>query len=200
VVLYYDPYQGGRPIAALFIADRTGSIAVLVPSMPLLPVSAGSVVDVSGYSDPGRFAPVLVRARVTVTGHSAPLPKPRSATLPFLLTGTEDSQWVSLDGVVHSVEFYGKHVVLTLATIDGPITATSDWDEAVDYAALVDAKVRIRAVAAPLIGDTRQLIGCVYCFRISRPRLPLKKSRPPILLPRHCVRLAVCCNSRRERP
>ena len=162
VVTYYDPYQGGHP--ALFVADSTGSVFVQAPPVPMLAVRAGSVVEISGFSDPGGFAPIVVRPKVTVTGKLVPLPEPRTATLPFLLTGTEDGQWVSLEGVVHSVEFYEKHVVLTVATLDGPITATSDKEEGVDYAVLVDSKVQIRAVAAPLVGEKRDLVGVRLLF------------------------------------
>ena len=162
VVTYYDPYQDGHP--ALFISDATGGLFIQVAPRPMLAIHAGSVVEVAGFSDPGGFAPIVVRPEVTVTGDSAPLPSPLRATLPFLLTGTEDGQWVSLEGVVHTVEFYGKHVVLTLATVDGIVTATSDKEEGANYAGLVDSRVRIRAVAAPLVGDKRDLIGMRLLF------------------------------------
>ena len=129
VVIYYDPDQNGHP--ALFVADRTGSIYVDMAPKPTLAVHAGSVVEVSGVSDPAGFAPIVGQIEggpevdVIATGDSAALPKPHRATLPILLTGTEDGQWVSLEGVVHSVEYDDKHVVLTLATIEGTITAMS---------------------------------------------------------------------------
>jgi diguanylate cyclase (GGDEF)-like protein len=176
VVTYYDPYQGGHP--ALFVADSTGGVFVQVTPQPTLAVRAGSIVEVSGFSDPGGFAPIVVRPKVTVTGESAPLPKPRSATLPFLLTGTEDGQWVSLEGVVHSVEFYGKHVVLTVATFDGPITATSDKEEDVNYATLVDSKVQVRAVAAPLVGDKRDLVGVRLLFPDFKTSISIEEPAP----------------------
>ena len=182
VVIYYDPDRDGHP--ALFVADRTGSIYVDMAPQPTLAVRAGSVVEVSGVSDPAGFAPIVGQieggpeANVIATGNSAPLPKPRKVTLPFLLTGSEDGQWVSLEGVVHSVEFDDKHVVLTLATIEGTITAMSVKEKGADYGALVDSKVQIRAVASPLFSDKRELIGMRLLFPDFKTSIAIEEPAP----------------------
>ena len=162
VVTFYDPYQEGHP--ALFLADATGSIFVAPTPGSVLPLRAGMVVEVSGVTDPGGYAPIIIQPKIWVTGESQPLPKPRKVTLPHLLTGVEDGQWVSVEGLVHSVESYGTHEVLTLATNDGLITATTVKEDGANYAALVDSKVIIPAVAAPLVDNNRQMMGVRLLF------------------------------------
>ena len=162
VVTFYDPYQEGNP--ALFIADATGGIFVAPAHGPILPLHAGTVVEISGVTDPGGFAPIVIHPRIRIVGESSLLPKPRRVTLPDLLTGTLDGQWVAVEGLVHSVESDGMHVVLTLATDDGLLTATTVKQNGANYASLVDAKVLIPAVAAPLVDSKRRMMGVRLLF------------------------------------
>src|SRR5579863_8678296 len=90
---------------------------------------------------------------------SKPLPTPHKVMLPDLLSGAEDGPWVALIGIVHSVELDEMHVVLTVATADGTVTATTDKEEGANYAALVDSEIVIRGVAAPLVNSRRQMTG-----------------------------------------
>jgi diguanylate cyclase (GGDEF)-like protein len=161
-VTFYDPYQGGNP--ALFIADATGGIFVKSGAHTILPIHAGSVVEVSGVTDPGGYAPIIVGPRISIDADSRPLPTPRRATLPLLLTGALDGQFVEVEGLVHSVASEGMHVVLTLATTDGLITATTLKQDGANYAGLIDSKVLIPAVAGPLIDNKRQMIGVRLLF------------------------------------
>jgi len=162
VVTFYDPYQEGHK--ALFIADRTGGIFVAPGNGPNLPIHAGSLVEVSGVTDPGGFAPIISKSAVRILGGSRPLPVARTVTLPHLLGGSEDGQWVALKGIVHSVEFDGMHVVLSVATADGTFTATTDKEEKADYSALVDSEITIRGVATPLVNPKRQMMGARLLF------------------------------------
>src|ERR1019366_6673258 len=85
-------------------------------------------------------------------------------SLGHLLTGAEDGQWVEIVGVVHSVLESGRNVTLNVAMSDGPIGATTVKEEGRDYSGLIDAKVRIRAVAAPLFNGNRQMTGARLFF------------------------------------
>ncbi len=163
VVTFYDPYEEGHP--ALFIADATGSIYILTAPHSFLQAHAGSVVEVTGMTDPGGYAPIIIHPDVRIVGESRPLPTPRRVTLSFLLTGAEDGQWVAIEGLVHSVEFEGKHVVLTLATSEGVLTATTVKQEGANYASLVDSIVLIPGVEAPLVDNNkRQMVGVRLLF------------------------------------
>lgn len=162
VVTFYDPYQEGH--RALFIADRTGGIFVAPGPGPILPLHAGSRVEISGVTDPGGFAPIVSHSTIRILNGSEPLPAARTVTLPHLLTGSEDGQWVALRGIVHAVELDGMHVVLTLASADGALTATTDKEDGTNYPALVDSEITICGVAAPLVNSRRQMMGVRLLF------------------------------------
>ena len=143
-VTYYDPYVDARH-PALFVSDSSGCIFVLLTSAPAVPLKAGDLVDVTGVSGAGDFAPIVDegRARWIGTGHlpvAAPL-----VSLTHLLTGKEDGQWVEVEGVVRAVEESHEDVTLTLGLRDGQIAATTIAVPGVDYGALVDANIRLAA-------------------------------------------------------
>src|ERR1039458_6713059 len=84
-----------------FFQDETAGIFVWVQQSDLqMPV--GSLVEVDGNTTPGDFAPSIEHARLRVLGRAA-LPAPRPKSLQDLLTGQEDSQWIEMSGIVHSV-------------------------------------------------------------------------------------------------
>ena len=162
VVTFYDPYQEGH--RALFIADSSGDVFVAPGFAHLPPMHAGSVVEVTGETDPGGFSPIVSHSTIRVLPGSEPLPAASSVTVSQLLAGGKDCYWVSLEGVVHSVKFDGMHVVLTVATPDGILSATTDKEEGANYSALVDSEIVIQGVAAPLVNSRRQLTGVRLLF------------------------------------
>jgi len=127
VVTFYDAYQEGH--RALFIADSTGEVFVAPGFAPLLPLHTGSLVEVTGETDPGGFSPIVSHSTIRILPGSQPLPTAPEVTVSQLLSGGKDSDWVAVEGVVHSVEFDGMHVVLTVATPDGTISATTDKED-----------------------------------------------------------------------
>src|SRR5580704_10523962 len=65
-------------------------------------LAAGSLVEVDGNTTPGEYAPSIASATIHVVGHAA-LPAAPLKSIDRLLTGGEDSQWVAIQGIVHSV-------------------------------------------------------------------------------------------------
>jgi diguanylate cyclase (GGDEF)-like protein len=157
VVTFWDPYQEGH--RALFIADKTGGVFVAPGLGPAPPLHAGSIIEVSGVSDPGGYSPIVSNSKIRILHGSERLPAARPVTLPDLLSGAEDAQWVALRGIVRSVEVDGMHVVLNVATAEGTITATTDNENGTNFRALVDSTILIRGVAAPLVNSRRQMTG-----------------------------------------
>jgi len=175
VVTYYDPYVDPRH-AALFVHDDSGSVFVVIPSTPVLPLRAGTIVDLAGVTAPGDFAPVVAAERISPIGQSGvPAAAPR-VSLPRLLSGEDDGQWVEIEGVVHAVAGTGRNAILSLTMSDGQIRATTPSQPGADYAGLVDAAVRIHGNVAPLFTRNRQLVG----VRIFFPSLgELTVEQPP---------------------
>jgi len=164
VVTYYDPYIDPRH-GALFVHDSTGAIFVAVAARPILPIHAGSLVDLTGVSDPGDFGPLIAQSHVRVVGEShVPVEAPR-VSLARLLTGVEDAQWVEVEGLVHSAVESGSNVTIGMVLSDGPLTAITVKENGVDYSKLVDAKVRIHGNAGALSTPTHQIVG----FRVMFP-------------------------------
>lgn len=183
VVTYYDPYTDPQR-GALFACDRTGCICVLVPPLPILPLRAGTLIDLSGVSDPGNYAPVVVASEVHVVGQSHLPANPPRRSLAQLMTGADDGQWVEVEGVVHSVARSRHNVTITLALRDGMIQGITPLETGADYARLVDATVVVHANAAPLWNKNRQMVGARVLFP-SLAEVAIKEPSPadPFSLP-----------------
>jgi signal transduction histidine kinase/DNA-binding response OmpR family regulator len=187
VVTYYDPYIDPRH-GALFVQDATGAVFVAVSARPILPIHAGSLVDLTGVSGPGDFGPVIARPRVLVVGEShVPAEAPR-VSMAHLLTGVEDAQWVEVEGLVHSVVESGSNVTIGMMISDGPLTAITVKENGVDYSKLVDAKVRIHGNAGALTTPSHQIAGFRVMFP-SRDEIKIDEPAPadPFALPLRAV-------------
>ena len=160
---YYDPYVDARH-GALFVHDVSGGVFVAVPVEPVLHLKAGAMIDITGVSGPGDYAPIVVATKVTVVKESGPLPKPHEVGLARLLTGAEDGEWVEVEGLVRDVRETPKNVRLRLSMSEGSIEASTVREPGVDYSRLMDAKIRVRANAAPLFNLSRQMTGAQLFF------------------------------------
>jgi hypothetical protein len=163
VVTYYDPDTDPK-VGAFFACDPTGCIVALVPPRPVLPIKLGTVVEVTGRSDPGNYAPIMIASRVRAVGE-APVPfGPARRSLAELMTGADDSHWVEVEAVVHSAQQSSHTVILTLALEDGTIRGVAPLEEGADYERLVDSKVLVRGNGAPVWTKNRQMVGARLLF------------------------------------
>jgi diguanylate cyclase (GGDEF)-like protein len=163
VVTYYDPFIDPRR-PALFIADATGSIFVALTSAPTVPLMPGQVVDITGQTAVGDFAPIVDHGHARVVGQShLPLNAPL-VNLADMLTGNQDGQWVEVEAVVHSIRQVCNNVIMNVALRDGEMTAVTLKEPGADYASLIDAKVRIRGNEAPLFNHQLQMTGAHLLF------------------------------------
>jgi len=151
VVTFFDPANG-----LLFVEDSSDGIFVELKDAQHPPLRAGDVVDVTGLTT-ADFAPNVGKAQVKVVGHAS-LPEPRTRALGVAITGTEDSRWIELPGVVQHVSQEPADSLLTLVwgreRYKAHVLAGADT-----LASLVDAEVRIRGVCGSLFNGKRQLLG-----------------------------------------
>jgi signal transduction histidine kinase len=163
VVTYYDPYIA--PLhPTVWISDSTGGIYVELSSAPAVPLKAGDLVEITGVSAPGGYAPIVIASEMRVIGKS-PLPSTGSrVTFTQMLTGAEDGQWVEVEGVVHAVQESGKNIDLDLALSDGNIMAATVREVGADYDSLIDAKVRLRGNQAPSFNHRGAMTGAYLHF------------------------------------
>jgi signal transduction histidine kinase len=118
----------------------------------------GDVVEVTGTSHPGGFAPFISYAQWTRLG-TAPLPPAKIVPIEQLMAGIEDSQRVEISGVVRSFR-EDKLVVLYEITSGGyRLKVYAPPLPGIDPQTLIGAKVRIRGTASTVFsGQLRQII------------------------------------------
>jgi diguanylate cyclase (GGDEF)-like protein len=163
VVTYYDPNIDSRH-GALFVHDSTGSIFVSLPKLPVLSLHAGNLVDVVGVSGAGDYAPIIDRPTVRMIGQSHVPKRAAQTSMAQLLSGSEDGQWVEVEGMVHAVHLQPMNAVLDLATVGGPVSATTLREPGTNYDSLVDSLVRLHANAGPVFNPSRQMVGVRLFF------------------------------------
>jgi diguanylate cyclase (GGDEF)-like protein len=163
VVTYYDPFIDSRHVA-LFVSDSTGGIFISLSHTPRIPLKAGQLVELTGVSGAGDYAPIVNASEVNVIGDSTlPSVAPR-ATVTGMMEGEADGQWVEIEGVVHAVRMSGHNVYLDLALSDGVMTAITVREPGADYNRLVDARVKLRGNAAPIFNNQGQMTGSHIFF------------------------------------
>jgi signal transduction histidine kinase/DNA-binding response OmpR family regulator len=157
VVTSYDPRW-----VTLFVQDHSGGIYVHADASALPQgLRAGVLVEITGQSAAGGFAPMIVSPRLTVLGQAA-LPDPARVGIDDLLTGRLDSVYVETEGIVQAVapRDVEGHRALTIASGSHDfraIVANAAAGPALD--GLVDAKVRLRGVCGAIFNERRQLAG-----------------------------------------
>jgi signal transduction histidine kinase/CheY-like chemotaxis protein/HPt (histidine-containing phosphotransfer) domain-containing protein len=190
-----------------FVNDGKSGVFVETKGQVLLTaaVHSGLVLDIQGVSAGGEFAPILDQATFRILGEGV-LPPPRSVSLDRLSTGSEDGQWISIEGVVRSAEIRGDLLVLALGSGQMEVEVSFQRDPNRDYSFLVDARVRVHGTSGPVFNQRHQFVGAnVYTpglgsIQILEPAsgdpfsLPVKKLRSlfefnPAVSPDHRVRI-----------
>jgi signal transduction histidine kinase len=153
VVTYSNP-----EMRLLFVQDATAGIYVEA-WRHLHDARAGDRVEVSGRSSPGLFAPIVDRPRLRRLGRGA-LPEPARVRPQALVHGRYDSQWVEIEGVVHTVAFRRPGVVIGMDIEGVPISVEiPEPGDAGLRARLVDARARVRGVCRSILTLKNQLAG-----------------------------------------
>jgi signal transduction histidine kinase/CheY-like chemotaxis protein len=140
-----------------FIQDRTGGIFFSLPENTVISFAAGDLIEISGVTAPGDFAPIVRFGEGHRVGKGE-MPKPPAASLEELFTGREDSNWVKAEGYVTAVRAGEGAVGVTVA--EGVRTFVAWVSDRVRPASdLMYARVRLEGVCATRFNDRDQLIG-----------------------------------------
>ena len=147
----------------LFVQDDTSGIFVFTRGLehPLPACRPGDVVEISGETGPGEFAPVIAAHKLTITGHG-PLPRARTVPLDELISGREDSQFVEISAIVRTMSRDDKdHLALEMVNARERIPAfvPSIAGQPLPRGLGVDAIVRIKGVVGTRFNDSRQIVG-----------------------------------------
>jgi diguanylate cyclase (GGDEF)-like protein len=145
---------------SFFFADEKTGISVDRTDHAV--VRVGDMAVISGTSGAGLFAPVVNASSVRVVGRSA-MPVAGNATYGDLIGGRQDSQWIAVQGIVHSARIspvFGHDALVAVVDLGGGSIQVVLHDFAgIDYARLVDTTVRIRGVCYTTFNEKRQFIG-----------------------------------------
>lgn len=161
VVTFFDENLYSR-----FIQDETAGIYLYDSSLPMHLVP-GQLVEVEGVTSPGEYAPIVVPEQITVVGDKR-LPPPKVATYEQLASGQEDSQFVEIVGIVHSVQIHepSKNYLVEIATGGGRLSVYVRELPVKRAEDLLDSTVRVRGVCSTQFNHQRQL----FSIRLLVPR------------------------------
>src|ERR1035438_5569345 len=140
-----------------FVEDETGGIFLSYSGPPVGGFASGDLVEISGTTLPGDFAPVLRSGDVRSVGPGV-MPKPKPLNLDTLYTGREDSNWVQAEGYVAAVRPGGGTLQLTVVEGVHTFTAYVDHYGHLDSQVL-DARVHLEGVCSTSFNQRRQLVG-----------------------------------------
>jgi signal transduction histidine kinase len=163
VVTFYDESLFSR-----FIQDDTAGIYLQFPANVGPPeLVPGQVVEVTGVGSPGEYAPVVVVDKVTVVGEMR-LPNAKSVTYEQMASGTEDSQFVGISGIVRSVRPLenSQYHQIEITTGGGRLLIFAKELPVQNPEELLDSTVRVRGVCSTQFNHRRQL----FAIRLMVPR------------------------------
>lgn len=150
VVTYYDPYWG-----LLFLQDHTAA-SFVNPRGLNVALHAGDMVDVSGVSGPGDYAPIIAEPAISFVGRG-PLPEPLHLDLIEGNLAAADSQWCQFRGIVHSVNVVDGHTNLKLGAGDTALNV--QLPTLIKGEQLLDKEILVRGALGILFNDRHQLVG-----------------------------------------
>ena len=150
VVTYFDPDWH-----LLFVQDETAAAFVALGDLEVQ-LRPGDLIDISGVSSLGDFAPVIVDPQVGFVGR-AQLPTPFKADLLDGNLPAADSKWCTFRGVVHTAQEQGPHTNLKVGT--GPAEVTVQLPMLIHGEDLVDREISVTGVFGVLFNDRRQAVG-----------------------------------------
>ncbi len=151
---------------AMVLLDRGEGIYVALNRPVDRTYRPGDLIEVTGVSDAGDFAPI-VRAAQTARLGSAPLPPPRDANVAEINAGGLDAAWVGLRGIVRACTPApgGRTAAPAPARESWWLTFAQGDDQMsvqingrVNPADLVDAEVRLSAVVFNVHNAHRQFV------------------------------------------
>ncbi len=164
-------WQDSDPVPSFFVHDGQWNVWVgrsiamtrgiwRGGEVPMKDSEVGSLVEIEGVTDAGGYAPCVLPVRFRRLG-SGPLPEAKRMPLERLLSGSEDGQWVEVEGVVQAVsapDRFGDSKVMLM--VDGhSCRVVSERGQDLDAAKLVDARVRVRGMLVPLANLRAEVAG-----------------------------------------
>ncbi len=171
VVTAAEPTWAGR----FFIQDETSG--VFVENLSTNRPEVGDLVELSGVSHPGAFAPIISRPTWTKVG-TAPLPEARAVPIEQIMSGAEDGQRVEVVGIVRSVEPGPSNFDLAIAAGGYRLHAFPKAEPGLEPQSLIGARVRIKGTAAASFNAALRRLVSVVLFVPLASDFIIEKAEP----------------------
>ncbi len=119
----------------------------------------GTGVVVEGVTDPGGFSPMVLVSKINNIGPK-PIPPPLRPATEKLLSSSNDSQWIEVEGIVRKVDIHPHNIdTLTLMVGGHYCYVNIEGELGFKREQLVDAKVRVRGVLLNITNLRSQTAG-----------------------------------------
>jgi PAS domain S-box-containing protein len=153
VITYADPeWRNG------FMQDKADAVYVYLDANEK-DLQPGQVVELTGQTSPGGFAPEVLASAIRVLG-TTNLPNPARVDLEDLANGHLDAHWVEMEGVVRRVDDQSGHASLSLMTSKGRFNAIIPGFQNKPLPTyLIDALVSVQGACTSELNVRRQLSG-----------------------------------------
>jgi len=110
----------------------------------------GAVLEIEGITGPGSYSPVIIPTRIRRVG-TAPLPEARRVSMEQLISGSEVSQRVEVEGVVWGAKRMADGRLGLDLMVEGHLCEVEFMrDTGIEPNQLVDARVRLRGFSRPI--------------------------------------------------
>ncbi|MEZ5404182.1 MAG: ATP-binding protein [Bryobacteraceae bacterium] len=163
-----------REWRGLFVIHHGMGLFVRPPMGQTLDIRPGMMVDVTGVTGPGDFAPVVEATRI-VPGETRPLPAARRVNLEHISTGAEDGQWVEVEGTVREVKPRPGILAVVVGRGWSRIEVLTTDLDALAAKALVGSRIRVRGSVGPVFNAKKRVVGvnmyvpALTGFQVTRP-------------------------------
>jgi signal transduction histidine kinase len=165
-----------------FVQDETRGICLQGWGSERAP-EFGGYYEIEGVTDPGGYAPMLVPRKVTYLGPGQ-LPEPGRPSWDQLVSGSQDSQYIEIRGVVTAV----RDNTLEVAVQGGRVPVQVHNADPASLVTLVDAIVRARGCCSTEYNQKRQFTGVILHLH-SAAFLSVDEPAPadPFILPAQSI-------------
>ena len=158
-VTFFD--QRIATAAFRFVQDETAGVYFYPESsIENTNLATGQAVEIEGVTGQGEFAPVVAARRIQILGQGK-FPTARPVSFEQVISGSEDSQFVEMEGVVRAARFdeRNRFFSIDIAAGGGRLTAIAGELPVTESADLTDHTVKVRGVCCTQFNLRRQLIG-----------------------------------------
>lgn len=140
----------------VFLQDDTGA-TFLRPTPRSANLQRGQRIRISGHWFPGLYIGGIIPDAVEVLGTVAPV-QPLRASPDDLVSGKFHYQLIEISGVCRSVRLTDENSAVMNLNVGGRVVEVRLDEAPGDFAKWIDARLRVRGLAAGSINDRRQLV------------------------------------------